>query len=351
LGVQAELPYTTAELPQADNFDLVLKAAEAVAAGARTHSEIAHALGGYTGRQGIYYRQAAELFGLLERRGPNRIEPTDEGFRVVKMATLDRKLYLGTQLVRLPVIADIVHRLNLASLGLTLEDIHDTVVGLVPNTTPMMIQRRTHTMLAWLRYFGIVTVSEERVRLVGVPREVIFEETLTHSLRRVREFNPLSATHEAETAPGTIEETRLQYLVDTATLEKAMASHEGLVRSMARQVLKLGAEPKSNGLVDLFVEHEGRRVFFEMKSCHQSNLHDQARAGLAQLYEYRYVHEALDAKLVLTLEVRPEKGNAWLLPYLTRDRGLIVCWSDGQKGFAFPEGNGPQDVAGVLSWR
>ena len=349
MGVQAELPYTTAELPQADNFDLVLKTAEAVVAGARTHSEIAHALGDYTGRQGIYYRQAAELFGLVEHRGPNRVEPTDEGFRVVKMTALERKLFLGTRLVRLPVIADIVRSLALAGLGLSLESIHETVADLVPDTTPKMIRRRTQTMLTWLRYFGIVTVEEGRFRLVGIPREVIFEETLTHSLRRVPEFKLLPATDKAENAPGAIGETRLQYLVDTVTPEKAMASHEGLVQGMGRQVRKLGIEPRCNALVDLLVEHEGRRVFFEMKSCDQSHLHDQVRAGLAQLYEYRFVHEAPDAKLVMTLEVRPEKGNAWLLPYLTGDRGLIVCWSDGQEGFAFPEGSGPQDVASVFS--
>jgi hypothetical protein len=351
LGVQAELPYTTAELPQADSFDLVLKTAEAVVAGARTHSEIAHALGDYTDRQGIYYRQAAELFGLVEHIGPNRVEPTDEGFRVVKMAALERKLFLGTRLVRLPVIADIVRSLDLAGLGLSLGSIQDTVKGLVPNTTPKMVRRRTQTMLAWLRYFGIVTVGEGGVRLVRVPREVVFEESLPHSLRRAPEFKALPATHKRENAPGAIEETRLRYLVDTVTLERAMASHEGLVHGMARQVLKLGAEPRSNALVDLFVEHQGQRVFFEMKSCDQTNLHDQVRAGLAQLYEYRFVHEAPDARLVLTLEVRPEKGNAWLLPYLTRDRGLFVCWSDGQEGFAFPEVNGPQDIVGVFSWR
>jgi hypothetical protein len=349
LGVQAELPYTTAELPQADNFDLVLKAAEAVVAGARTHSEIAHAVGDYTDRQGRYYRQAAELFGLVERTGRNRIEPTDEGFRVVKMTALERKLFLGTRLVRLPVIADIVRSLALAGLGLSLESIHHTVKGLVPNTTPKMIRRRTQTMLTWLRYFGIVTVEEGRFRLVGVPREVTPEETLPHSLHRVPEFKPLPETHKAENAPDAAERTRLQHLVDTVALEKAMTSHRELVDGMAGQVHKLGAEPMSNALVDLFVEHEGRRVFFEMKSCDQSNLHDQVRAGLAQLYEYRFVHEAPDARLVLALELRPEKGNAWLLPYLTGDRGLIVCWSDGQEGFAFPEGSGPQDVASVFS--
>lgn len=345
------LSYTTGELPQADDFERVLRVVGAVEHGPQTHAELAQALGDYRERQGAYYRKAAEIFGLVQLAGPNRVELTDEGLRVLNMTALERKLHLGTRVLELPVFAEIVHELRLADSGLDLQTIRHAVADVVPGTTPKMIERRTQTMLSWLRYFGIVAVDAGRVHLVRIPRETAFEEMLPHSLRRTWAFKTLPLMSGEDPGFTAAEEMSHQYLVEAVTLEKALAAHERLVRDMNRQILDLGVEPKFNGLVDLFLEHQGIQVIFEMKSCSHSNLHDQARVGLAQLYEYRFLHEMPEAKLVLTLEGRPEKSDAWLLPYLTKDRGLYVCWSDGQKGFGFPEGNGPQDVAGIVSGR
>ena len=56
---------------------------------------------------------------------------------------------------------------------------------------------------------------------------------------------------------------------------------------------------------------EGRDYLFEMKSTTEDNPHAQIRRGLTQLYEYRYVQNVKEAKLVLVIENPLPRENGW----------------------------------------
>src|SRR5476651_572350 len=50
----------------------------------------------------------------------------------------------------------------------------------------------------------------------------------------------------------------------------------------------------------------------------------QARAAVAQLYEYRYRHKYPGASLWLVFSMKP--STDWLVEYLAGDRGINVLW-------------------------
>jgi hypothetical protein len=70
-----------------------------------------------------------------------------------------------------------------------------------------------------------------------------------------------------------------------------------------------------------------------MKSTTEDNPHAQIRRGLSQLYEYRYIQNVKDAKLVLVIENPLPRENQWMENYLNNDRGVLLVW-DGNGRFS-----------------
>jgi len=105
---------------------------------------------------------------------------------------------------------------------------------------------------------------------------------------------------------------------------------------MAQKIRKHGSIPRTNRYVDLSARIEDQDYLFEMKSTTETNLHHQARRGLSQLYEYRYIQNVPDAKLVLVLETALPSKMAWMADYITKDRNVLLVW-DGNNRFYCPD--------------
>jgi len=127
----------------------------------------------------------------------------------------------------------------------------------------------------------------------------------------------------------------IEYYVDRAKRERASNSHETLVRLMAERLRRCGAVPKANRYVDLSARLDEKDYLFEMKSTTEDNPHSQIRRGLSQLYEYRYIQNVKEAKLVLVIENPLPKENRWMEDYLVKDRGVLLVW-DGDGKFHYP---------------
>lgn len=111
-----------------------------------------------------------------------------------------------------------------------------------------------------------------------------------------------------------------------ATVNNTDKSHQKLVDFVADNIKKSGLTPKKVKFIDLVTKHNDITYFFIIKSFTDDNAGSQIRLGLNQLYEYRYLQNLPDAKLVLVIEKSlPEKNN-WMTEYLEKDRDVFLIW-------------------------
>jgi hypothetical protein len=113
-------------------------------------------------------------------------------------------------------------------------------------------------------------------------------------------------------------------------VERSNESHAMLTNLVAGKVRQAGEIPRCNNLVDLAARIGGTPFIFEVKSTTRANARSQVRHGVSQLYEYRYLQNAPDARLVLVLENPLTEQLAWMADYLSRDRGIMLAW-DGDR--------------------
>ncbi|MDR0474280.1 MAG: hypothetical protein LBH43_11490, partial [Treponema sp.] len=62
----------------------------------------------------------------------------------------------------------------------------------------------------------------------------------------------------------------------------------------------------------------------EVKSNNTKNALSQIRKTVAQLYEYRYRSDRLEAMLCIVLQQKPLQD--WVIDYLVKDRDIMICW-------------------------
>jgi hypothetical protein len=129
----------------------------------------------------------------------------------------------------------------------------------------------------------------------------------------------------------------ITYYVDQAKRERGTSSHGMLVNLMAQHLRQRGAFPKANRYIDLSVRWQNVDYLFEMKSTTEDNPHAQIRRGLSQLYEYRYIQDVKEAKLVLVIENALPQENRWMENYLVKDRGVLLIWNGNGKFNCAPD--------------
>jgi hypothetical protein len=116
------------------------------------------------------------------------------------------------------------------------------------------------------------------------------------------------------------------YEMDLRKKEKSSKAHRRILNLLAAtlemQGYKCRDDPRS---VDLVCD--GRRgvpYLFEAKSCNKRSVRKQIRAGVAQLYEYRFfVLGRKKSKLFLVTEIKPPDH---FCDYLMNDRKIGVLW-------------------------
>ncbi len=116
-----------------------------------------------------------------------------------------------------------------------------------------------------------------------------------------------------------------------AKKDRANSAHEKLVNLVADRIKRANSIPKSNPLVDLAARVGTERYIFEMKSTTDGNARSQIRRGVSQLYEYRYLQNLPDAKLVLVIENPLSSNLDWYKDYLFKDREILMIWDGDNK--------------------
>ncbi|HZU31437.1 MAG TPA: hypothetical protein VFB79_09995 [Candidatus Angelobacter sp.] len=133
----------------------------------------------------------------------------------------------------------------------------------------------------------------------------------------------------------------INVLIDDATRERAEDSHRMLTNLVAERVRKAGSIPKSNQFVDLSAAMPGGFYLFEMKSTTDKNVHGQIRRAISQLYEYRYLQDLPEAKLVVVIENPPPQEKRWIIDYVVKDRNILIAWDGDRKTLKFPRETAP----------
>lgn len=323
----------SAEIPQADLVEEVVKAAEAVKAGATTYQDIARHLGKVE-RQGRYYRLAAELLGLLDKKQANTSYVTYHGDAVLAAPPEGRRRLLTQSILAMPLFQRVIA--FLASDGTTTSaELTDFIKQTTAPVGPSMIPRRVSTIISWLSYAKVIETKGTDIHFLGIPHDqpslafVSNEEPLLPRSFELSEYEDIARSVKAS-------EGYLSLAISSAKRERAEASHHALLSLLSKRLRAVGATPRFNRYIDLAAHVDGRDFIFEAKSCTAENMRRQIRTGLSQLYEYQYIQGAVGSYLVLVLESQPSAEHEWMIDYLIDSRGALICW-DGDGEFHCPE--------------
>jgi len=319
----------TSDIPQADRIESVLMAIIAVGNGATTDMSIADSIPNIEGdaRQGRYYRNAAELLGFIKNYRNNSVL-TDLGKKLLNNAQLNNPLFINSVLA-MKVFQILIPYLEINVRGVTRQQLIDYLQSISdPNMGTSMIPRRISTIIAWASSIDIIRFTNDRYYFNNIFSKKLpyfqlnqIEQPILPVSGELAEYKEVLS--KANRAKGII-----SYYKENAKLERSNTAHSNLVDIVATRLRDYGAVPKCNQLIDLAVKLD-HSYLFEMKSTTNRNIRNQIRRGLSQLYEYRYLQNKPEAKLVLVIENPLNVENEWMIDYVENDRGIYLIW-DGQ---------------------
>ncbi len=110
-----------------------------------------------------------------------------------------------------------------------------------------------------------------------------------------------------------------------------------LMNCVADRIHRARAIPKQNRYIDLSATINDNHYLFEMKSTTAANALSQVRKAISQLYEYRYIQQASDARLVVVIENPLPRDKRWLIDYVVNDRQLLIAWDGDRTNLHCPE--------------
>lgn len=322
------------EIPQADILADVVNTTIAVSEGAKSFQDIAKNIGKVE-RQGRYYRKAAEIAGLIITPSTNHSLLTPLGQEFIRTGpTLSNPILLKGVLnsrIFQRVIPFLESRL---SNGVSRTDFTKFLISVANLGGPSMANRRISSVVSWLIELDIVVllngkyfISSDKIntRLPIIEFDNV-DEPLFPSTHDLNEYNTVH-----KRASGA-DETIIIYK-NSIALERAEIAHRSLVNLTANRIRNAGGIPKFNQLIDLATHLDDNDYIFEMKSTNDSNIRSQIRRGISQLYEYRYLQNKQNAKLILVVEKPLNVNHSWMLDYMERDRGINLVWDGNDELF------------------
>jgi hypothetical protein len=144
------------DVPQADTLKDVIRLVDAVGRGATTYQDMAAAIQ-KVGRQGRYYRRAAEILGFVHRVDKNHAMLTTTGWAVVNSAGDDRRRLVKNAVLKSDVFRQVVSYLSDQPRGVSRADLRRFLEGIITPVGPSMMPRRVSTILDWLAEIGMLT--------------------------------------------------------------------------------------------------------------------------------------------------------------------------------------------------
>jgi len=139
--------------------------------------------------------------------------------------------------------------------------------------------------------------------------------------------------------------------INLVARERANASHHMLEKILAKIAKNRGHAPKYNQNIDMYFDVADETILAEIKSCTDSNFHSQARKGISQLFEYRFLYkDFLKSKthMVLLMETIPPKGKEWLVEYAS-SVGIILAWKSSASDEIRTTSKIPLSLAAILT--
>lgn len=323
---------TTADFPQADRLEQVGKVAIAIAKGNQADAEIENFIGlDSAGRQGRYYRLAAEVLGLISNQ-QNHAVLTPLGIEYASLTTYVAQMdFLARCLVDAPVFREVLryihlHRPSDGQLKLWFRSLY-------PGATSTA-DRRFHTFMSYIRDAGLLQRSANSSRLQKYSGSVV-KQTAPPSQGLTGRRLKLSPT----AAPTTSSTGVIRVDVDAQKRERANLIHWRLVDAKSSFLDARSLEPYANAHIDLYADDKGDVILYEMKSIdlESSNLLSQVRKAVSQLYEYRYIYEEPKARLCIVTNRGIAKKDHWMLDYLANNRSIAYEWTGDFANFECPD--------------
>jgi hypothetical protein len=327
--IEFRLP--SSSLPQADSLPDVLRTVEAVGKGLQSFQEIAEYIG-KVDRQGRYYRLAAELLGFIVNH-QNNATLTEAGHRYLEASDFEKAKLVSQAVLHTAVVQRLLPFLQSHPQGISREQLEQFVsIVTEPDVGSTMVGRRITTILNWLRETQIISESQRIIQLM--PLHSLINEPIGF----IRLDEPLLArpnpldfkTYEVVQRRTRDAQKTINVIVDQVKIERANQAHQHLIHLLFERLKRIGSIPTFNPLIDLAVNLGDVNYLFEMKSNAEGNTRSQIRRGISQLYEYRYLQDLPDAKLLLVLEKPLPKRYRWMLEYLETDRQIYLLW-DGDE--------------------
>ena len=315
------------EIPQADNLIDVVKTIIAVSQGSTTYQQIAHFIDKGE-RQGRYYRKAAEIIGMISTPNTNQSILTPLGHMFVQNNPTLSNPTLLKGVLNSRIFQRIIPFLESKEAnGVSREEFKIFLTATADLGDGTMAPRRISTIISWLVDLGIIQFINSRYTLSN--------QTINQRLNKI-EFsnsdepllpnpNDLNEYNTVQQRTLSAREAIITYR-DNASLERADNAHRHLVNLTSERIRNAGALPKYNQLIDLATHINGNDYIFEMKSTTINNEKSQMRAGLSQLYEYRYLQNKPNAKLILVIENPLSLKEQWRQSYLEQDRDVYLVW-------------------------
>lgn len=217
--------------------------------------------------------------------------------------------------------------------GVSRDNIEDFIEEVTQPTTQSMIHRRASTLLSWLEKIGVLENNDDFYKIRS-------SQTFTTPILQFPDDEPLAPKSADLTEYKTVQERAeragetIQIFIDQAVRDRANAIHRGLINIVADRLRASGSLPRFNRFVDLASTTENQAYLFEMKSVNSNNYRSQIRSGLSQLYEYRYLQNLPDAKLILVISDPLSKKDAWMHEYLEEDRRIHLVWDGNNQLYA-----------------
>jgi|SRR6267378_10346 len=142
------------DVPQADRLRDVIRLVDAVAAGAKTYQQMASAIG-KVGRQGRYYRRAAEILAFIEKAGKNHAVVTLPGWALVNSSGSERQRIIKEAVLKTEMFQQVVPFLmSRGANGVSRIELRRYIEGVTAPVGPSMMPRRVSSVIDWLTEIG-----------------------------------------------------------------------------------------------------------------------------------------------------------------------------------------------------
>ncbi len=149
--------------PQADSVDKIIELPFRISEGYDTSEKMTRAFG-FVQRQSSYYRQAAELLGLVESKD-DRYALTDSGERYIKLLPEERNNYICRLLLKFPIMNDIFLQLSIKRGSHVTKQKIIEIIRERSQLTGTTLTRRAQTIISWFKWIrnnlGIVEVDRK----------------------------------------------------------------------------------------------------------------------------------------------------------------------------------------------